>query len=132
MKENHAERIHVDGKTVIQVILISAFTGVIIGVIDTFSCVKRFLIAQKIGKESVFARKKAERLLRDVEDHAMELIITGGIVSVTGALLQMIFPSCLLFHGYMIAGIMMLAEGIMFLYLVRTDDLMNLKQEKSV
>lgn len=66
MKENHTERIHMDGKTAIQVILISVFLGGIIGVIDTFSCFKRFLIAQKIGKKSVFAQNKAEALLRDV------------------------------------------------------------------
>lgn len=130
MKNNLTEQIHVNGKTMVQVILISVFLGIIIGCKDTVLCFKRFLMAQKIRKESVFAEKKAEALLSDVEDHSMELMISGVIVFVTGMVLQVFFSGEWLFHVYMIAGGMMLAEGMMFLYLVRTDDMMKQNKEE--
>lgn len=122
------EKKHVEVKTMVQVIIISVFLGLFIGLKDSILCFKRFLMAQKIHNESEFAEKRAEALLKDVEDHSLELIICGVIVSVTGIVLQIVFQLSGFVHEYVIAGVMMIAEGMMFLYLVRTDDMM--KQDK--
>ena len=122
------EKIHTDFRTWIQVILVSVILGPVIGVKDTFVCFRRFLLAQKIRShdDSVFAQDKAVTLLKDVEDHSLEMLISGIVVFLTWIVMYAGFNALCselpFMKAYLYISLIMIAEGFMFIYLVQSDE----------
>lgn len=122
------EKIHVDFRTCMQVFLVSVFFGPVIALRDTFLCFKRFLLAEKIRNqdESAFAQNRMNVLLEDVKDHSVEMIMSGLIVFMIGVILYFVllkeFPDPSLLKIYPITGIVMISEGIMFIWLIASDE----------